>query len=306
MANINSIPAVDFHRWRFWAEELLNQEQSGDFTMAELDKFLQYAGGIDRLSLRLGLCQDNSPIQLSCDLSQLSRLWQQRVTERVPLQYLVGWAGWRQFTLQVTPGVLIPRPETEVLVDWVQEEIRKGKHDQGSPTGNWADLGTGSGAIAIGLCSIFPNITLHAVDCSEVALAMAKVNAQQNGLEHRIQFYHGEWFEPLHHLEGNLQGMVSNPPYILTHQLSGLQPEVARHEPWLALDGGSDGLDCIRILIKQGAHYLCPGGLWVVECMAGQALTITQLLHHQGDYGHIHIAKDWEGIERFVIARRQF
>ncbi len=151
------------------------------------------------------------------------------------------------------------------------------------PHSHWADLGTGSGAIALGLATAFPQAQIHAVDVSPAALAIAHRNAETYGLGDRIHGHLGRWFEPLAHLAGQLSGMVSNPPYIPNADVPHLQPEVARHEPHLALDGGSDGLDCVQILIDAAPNYLVSGGLWLVELMQGQATTVAQRLHqHPG------------------------
>jgi release factor glutamine methyltransferase len=216
---------------------------------------------------------------------------------------LAGVTPWRHFSLSVSPAVLIPRPETEYLIDLAVKAVKNSPTPQ-LTEGHWADLGTGSGAIALGLAEAFKAATIHAVDCSADALAVAQLNAQQLGFAQRIQFYQGSWWEPLSALKGQISGMVANPPYIPSSWIPQLQPEVANHEPHLALDGGSDGLDCIRQLIKTSPDYLRSGGVWLIEMMAGQADTVTQLLHQQGSYCHIQIISDLAGIDRFALAYR--
>ena len=171
--------------------------------------------------------------------------------------------------------------------------------------GQWADLGTGSGAIALGLADVFRTATIHAVDRSPDALAIAQQNALNSGLADSIRFYQGSWWEPLESLKGQFSGMVSNPPYIPTSTVSTLQPEVVNHEPHLALDGGADGLDCIRHLIEISPTYLRPGGVWLVEMMAGQAEAVRELLQNQGSYCNIEIHADLAGIERFAVAYKK-
>jgi release factor glutamine methyltransferase len=165
-------------------------------------------------------------------------------------------------------------------------------------------LGTGSGAIALGLADVFPAATIHGVDYSAAALAIAQQNAQKLGFAQRIQFYQGSWWEPLNALKGQLSGMVANPPYIPSSLVQQLQPEVRRHEPLLALDGGPDGLNYIRQLIETSSAYLRPGGVWLIEMMAGQADTVTQMLQQQGSYCQIQIVSDLAGIDRFALAYR--
>jgi release factor glutamine methyltransferase len=168
--------------------------------------------------------------------------------------------------------------------------------------GEWVDLGTGSGAIALGLAKALPKANIHAIDRSAEALAIAKQNAIRHSLENRIKFYQGNWFEPLAMLKGKIAGMVSNPPYIPTAEIEQLQPEVKNCEPQLALDGGSDGLEAIRYLISMAPVYLAIGGYWIVEVMAGQAPTVAKMLARSGSYTQIEIHQDRSGIERFVAA----
>jgi release factor glutamine methyltransferase len=163
-------------------------------------------------------------------------------------------------------------------------------------------LGTGSGAIAIGLAAAFPHAIIHAVDQSIPALKIAQENAQRLGFLSRINFYQGTWFSPLPELKGKLTGMVSNPPYIPSNIVPTLQPEVANHEPHLALDGGNDGLDCLRLLVATAPEYLVPGGIWLVETMAGQTEAVVKLLENQGSYSNIQVFADLAGIDRFVLA----
>ena len=195
--------------------------------------------------------------------------------------------------------MLIPRPETEELIDLA---IAATVTNPALKIGEWADLGTGSGAIAIGLADVFPNAIVHAVDRSSEALAIAQQNAQNLRFGDRIQFHQGNWLEPLESLKGKLSGLVSNPPYIPSQMVQELQPEVTNHEPHLALDGGSDGLDCIRHLVTTAPEYLRFGGVWMVEMMAGQADAVIQLLTDRGSYSEIQIHRDLAGVERFATA----
>jgi release factor glutamine methyltransferase len=285
-----------------WRSAAQRAALSARIPVTEVDWLLQEVAGLDRLSLRLGSFKNLPEIQLQLPLSDLDRLWQRRIHERLPVQYIAGATPWRQFKLAVSPSVLIPRPETECLIDLAVSAAQKS--DKHHELGHWADLGTGSGAIAIGLAQAMPQATIHAVDCCAAALAVARQNAQAIGYTHRIQFYQGSWWEPLEFLKGQLSGIVSNPPYIPSELVPQLQPEVALHEPWLALDGGVDGLDCIRHLISTSAVYLRPGGIWLIEMMAGQAEVVATLLQNHGSYGNIKIHSDLAGIERFALAYR--
>jgi release factor glutamine methyltransferase len=292
---------MGFELWQ-WRQTAREQAIAADVPLSEIDWLLQTLAGLDRLALRLESFKNQGAIELRLPLTALTELWQQRLEARTPVQYLAGVTSWRQFTLQVSPAVLIPRPETEILIDLAMMAVQSSLVDLAQ--GHWADLGTGSGAIALGLADAFPQATVHAVDSSLAALAIAQQNAQGLSLAEQIQFYHGSWFQPLTPLRGKLSGMVSNPPYIPGHIVPNLQPEVARHEPWLALDGGTDGLDCIRQLVAIAPAYLQSGGLWLVEMMAGQATTVASLLQQQGEYRDIQIYPDLAGIDRFALAYR--
>ncbi len=336
---ISPVSGLELWEWREAAREKAHRY---DIPLVEVDWLLQAVTGLDRLALRLESFKNRPQIELQMSLSELTQLWQRRVHERLPVQYLVGVAPWRHFSLTVSPAVLIPRPETEYLIDLAvaaakgelgtrneregdkgtngQGEIYRPHVDETSPfssssliQGHWADLGTGSGAIALGLAEVFSLATLHAVDCSSAALAVARKNALDLGLADSIKFYQGSWWQPLDRvtigglpLRGQLSGMVANPPYIPSNMVPFLQPEVANHEPRLALDGGTDGLDCIRHLIETAPAYLRPGGIWLIEMMAGQADAVVQLLQNQGSYCQIQIHADLAGIERFALAFKKF
>jgi release factor glutamine methyltransferase len=286
-----------------WRQDARKSAVAASVPVEEVDWLLQEVTGLDALGLRLESFKARASIDLRYPLPMLSQLWHRRLHDRSPIQYLAGVTPWRHFSLSVSPAVLIPRPETEYLIDLAVEAVKNSPTPQ-LTEGHWADLGTGSGAIALGLAEAFKAATIHAVDCSAEALAVAQLNAQQLGFVQRIQFYQGSWWEPLSALKGEISGMVANPPYIPSSWIPQLQPEVANHEPHLALDGGSDGLDCIRQLIKTSPDYLRSGGVWLIEMMAGQADTVTQLLHQQGSYCHIQIISDLAGIDRFALAYR--
>ncbi len=269
-----------------------------DITAAEW--LLSALTDVDKLSLRLGTLIDRPAVQLDRPWSEILDLWQQHLDRRVPLQYLVGTTPWRDWELQVSPAVLIPRPETELIIDLVLEHTSAARQ-----ISHWLDLGTGSGAIAIGLAAALPQATIHAVDCSDAALTIARQNITNAGLIDHIQLYQGSWWQPLSHLSGQVMGMVSNPPYIPTMLVPDLQPEVALYEPHLALDGGTDGLVAIRQLVNTAPDFLVAGGLWLVEMMAGQGMAVVELLERQGQYQDIQIINDWAGLDRFVVARRK-
>ena len=286
-----------------WRHKAKQAAIAANVSPAEVDWLLQEVTDLDSLALRLESFKELKQIPIKKSLPLLTQLWQRRLQERLPVQYIVGVTPWRHFSLKVSPDVLIPRPETECLIDLAVSAIKESQGLEIS-SGNWVDLGTGSGAIAIGLAEVLTKATIHAVDCSAIALEIAQENADNLSFAQRIKFYQGYWWEPLESLKGQVSGMISNPPYIPTDLVSQLQPEVVNHEPILALDGGRDGLDDIQHLVKTSPDYLCPGGIWLIEMMAGQAQVVAQMLHQQGSYTKIKIFPDLAGIDRFALAYR--
>ena len=297
-------PTISGQQLWEWSQQAKAEAVAADISPAEVDWLLRRGAGLDRLALRLGAFKDQSEVSLRLPWPEFLQLWEKRLKQRVPLQYLTGVADWRRFGLKVSPAVLIPRPETELMIDLVVALIQR-PSGRDLKRGHWVDLGTGSGAIALGLAEVLTEASIHAVDCSREALAIAQKNALDLGFADRIRFYRGSWWEPLDFLRGKVSAMVANPPYIPTAVLSTLQPEVALHEPHLALDGGESGLACIQHLVKTAPVYLHSGGVWLVEMMAGQGEQVVKMLEDEGCYTQIEAIADLAGIERFVLAYRQ-
>jgi release factor glutamine methyltransferase len=290
-----SISGQELSQWR---QQAIADLQQAQLSAKEVDIFLQAVTDLDTLSLRLQSFREREKIPLSYSWSEITKRWQKRLQARVPLQYLLESVVWRNFTLKVSPEVLIPRPETELLIDIVAETVR------GEEGGIWVDLGTGSGAIAIGLASILTKAEIYAIDYSKTALAIAKENIINTGFADRIILKQGSWWTPLEKWKGQISGMLSNPPYIPSAEILDLQIEVREHEPRLALDGGEDGLTALRYLVATAPDYLRSGGLWLVEMRAGQGEKVAQMLENQGNYRQIQIINDLAGFDRFVLAER--
>lgn len=280
-----------------WRNKALKEAIAAQISPLEVDWLLRSIAGLDSLSLRLGTFQERSKIPLTLSWRDFQHLWKQRVEEQIPVQYLVGMTHWRNFSLKVTPDVLIPRPETEFLIDLAIEM-------SALKEGIWVDLGTGSGAIALGLADSLTNAQIYAIDKSSAALKIAAENAVNLGLSERIEFCQGSWWESIAHLEGKVSGMVSNPPYIPTKMIPELQIEVVKHEPHLALDGGKDGLESVRYLVESAPKYLISGGIWLIEFMTGQGEEIRELLTENGNYYDIKIINDLAGLDRYAAAYR--
>ena len=213
----------------------------------------------------------------------------QRV-QRVPVQYILGATAFRELELTVTPAVLIPRPETEVLVDVALELL---------PTGGRAlDLCCGSGAIALSLKRELAEVAVVATDISQAALAVARANGASCELE--IEWLSGDLFAAV---EGDFDLVVSNPPYVKSGDLDRLEPEVRDHEPRLALDGGADGLDCYRRIAHQASDHIRPGGYLLLEVGDGQSAEVEKLLAEVGRFAEVQTKPDLNEVPRVVVAR---
>ena len=218
--------------------------------------------------------------------------------DREPLQHIVGSVSFCGFEIAVDRNVLIPRPETELLA----EQAWKFLATLGSQPAAVLDFGTGSGCLAIAIAARHPDARVYAVDLSEAALSVARQNAERHRLADRIQFCHGDGLGAAPaELEFNL--IVSNPPYIPTNQIGALQPEVRDHDPVLALDGGSDGLNFYRHLAVEGGPRLRSGGRLMLELGDGQAGAVSDLLAANG-WSVEQVQKDYGGHDRIIIARR--
>jgi release factor glutamine methyltransferase len=214
-----------------------------------------------------------------------------------PIQYITGSSEFFGLPFSVGPGVLIPRPETEHLVE---EVVRLAGEFDTTPL-RIADIGTGSGIIAVAVAHALPQVQVTAIDSSAPALAIAMENAQQNHLEGRIQFVEGDLLAPL--AGDTFHIIASNPPYIPTSEKDCLSIEVRDHEPHSALFAGDDGLDLYRRLIPEARDLLIRGGWLVLEIGYGQQPAIEQLLM-ANRYNNIHFVQDYQKIPRVAAGRR--
>lgn len=216
----------------------------------------------------------------------------------VPLQYLVGKHEFMGLPFCVNRHVLIPRPDTEVLVELVLAYAHR-LHNSGRSFHRIVDVGTGSGAIAVSLAYYLPWVRVAAVDVSPKALEVARYNAEINGVADRIEFVQSDMLQAL--LTADVQpyhAVVSNPPYIPSAEIVNLQREV-QHEPRLALDGGEDGLHYYRVLARQAPQLLASGGLLAVEIGAYQAESVVELFSANG-FGNVKLERDLANRPRVV------
>ncbi|MBL8674833.1 MAG: peptide chain release factor N(5)-glutamine methyltransferase [Rhodospirillales bacterium] len=227
-------------------------------------------------------------------VARVERLAQRRV-EREPMSHILGRREFWSLTFKVSPDVLTPRPDSEALV----EAVLKALPDRGARL-SVLDLGVGSGCLLLSLLHELPNATGVGIDRSERALAVARDNAAALGLADRATMTPGDWGEGIADV---FDVVVSNPPYIRSDDIELLDPEVCDHEPWLALDGGPDGLDCYRRLAGQLGYLVRPGGWVALEVGKDQWEAVTRLVRHAGFRVEAPI-RDLGGVDRVVLGRR--
>jgi release factor glutamine methyltransferase len=221
-----------------------------------------------------------------------------RRAAREPLQYILGYTEFHGLKIKVGPGVLIPRPETELLV----EEAVKTVHASHFTSLRILDLCTGSGCIALALAREFPDAQVYGTDTSEVALTYARENADGNRMQN-VTFLKGSLFDPLKNSDLKFDVIISNPPYIKKDEIGNLEPEIRDWEPGEALDGGEDGLDYYKMLIPEAGNYLKENGYLVLEIGIGQSDEV-KLMAEEAGFQDIIVIRDYSGIERILIAKK--
>lgn len=220
-----------------------------------------------------------------------------RRAEREPLQHLLGVVEFCGLELTVSRDALIPRPETELLVEEVLAQIPL------EASVKVLDIGTGTGAIALAVAHARPRVQMTATDLSSKALLLALSNAQKLGLAERVEFRQGDLFEALR--DGEVYDLIlSNPPYIVSNEIDFLQPEVAQHDPRVALDGGEDGLKIIRRIALEGRKFLNPTGKLFLEMGANQEAETRKILE-ETNWKEVEIRKDLRRIPRIAQAIRE-
>lgn len=225
-----------------------------------------------------------------------------RRVAREPVQHIVGHTEFWSLNILCDPSALIPRPETEVVVEMALGILR----NSAAPT--IADIGTGTGCIAIALATELPGARLCVSDMSRDALELAARNLTAHGLTQRVQLFEGDLAEPFlrHGLAGRLDAIVCNPPYVAESDKPALQPEVRDHEPEIALYGGRDGLRVIARLLAETGPLLKPAGYLITEIAQGQASAVRELAAQSGgDWRVIRTIADPAGIERALLIQKE-
>jgi release factor glutamine methyltransferase len=232
----------------------------------------------------------------------LEKMIQRRISGE-PLQYILEKQEFWSIDLKVDPRVLIPRPETEFLVE--QSLLILSENSFGGVP-SILEIGTGSGAIAIALAKEVKDIFLIATDISRDALVLARENAKSAGIQDRIKFVNGDLFGPLHPSKERkpFDLILSNPPYIIRHEIGSLAKEVRDYEPTIALDGGEDGLEFYRHLISQSPFYLREGGWLLLEIGQNQREMVSKLIEGERTFLKSECVPDLSGFERVVKAQK--
>lgn len=266
----------------------------------EVEILLSYSLGMNRSEIYLNFKR----VLKDTEKAQLEKKIRKRI-DKIPLQYITKHQEFMGMDFLVKKGVLIPRPETEILVE---EVIKKLKNYKYSNNLRVVDLGTGTGVIAISIAKFIDNITIYATDISKKSLQTALKNTRKHDCEDKISFLQGDLFESfIGRIEkDSLDGIVSNPPYIDSYDFKLLPPEIKDNEPKLALYGGIDGLNYYRKIIRISPKFLKKNGFVALEVGAGQAKKVKELILEENNFKqNVEIVRDYSGIERVVIAYRK-
>jgi release factor glutamine methyltransferase len=264
-----------------------------DSPRATAEILLAHALGVERIQLYLNY---DKPLTRE-ELGSFKPLLQRRA-RREPVAYITGEKEFWTLALSVDPNVLIPRPDTECLVENTLPLLER---ENSTPPKRILELGTGSGAIILALASERPYHHYYANDRSLMAVRLAKQNALRHQLDKHIHFFCADWFSASRPDNTLFDMIVSNPPYIPTTTINELQPEVNQFEPKGALDGGSDGLDCIRHIIRHGYDFLGDDGKLVLEIGYDQKDAISKFVTQFGKYGRVDFFQDYGARDRVIL-----
>ena len=284
---------ISVKEFLLWKKKQLSK--GGDQQSFEV--LLDCIGDISTRDLNLKILNPKRNLHLKKNLEFLESVWEDHLIRSCPIQYLCGITYWRDLKLKVTNKVLIPRPETELIVDIVFNVFRRKSEKL-----FFAELGTGSGAISIALALAYPFSEGVATDIDQDALEIATKNYINSSKQSNLKFYCGNWWSPLENFKGKLDLAISNPPYIPKDTYEKLPKEVKNFEPKVALLGGEDGLKHIREIIQKAPIFLKERGWLILENHFDQGEKVKQLLI-KNKFTSIEIVKDLSGIGRFTIGR---
>ena len=287
------MPCISVKEFLLWKKKQLSK--GGDQQSFEV--LLDCIGDISTRDLNLKILNPNGNLHLKKSLEFLESVWEDHLLNACPIQYLCGITYWRDLKLKVTNKVLIPRPETELIVDIVFNLFRRKSEKL-----FFAELGTGSGAISIALALAYPFSEGVATDIDQDALEIATKNYINSSKQSNLKFYCGNWWSPLENFKGKLDLAISNPPYIPKDTYEKLPKGVKNFEPKVALLGGEDGLKHIREIIQKAPIFLKEKGWLILENHFDQGEKVKQLFI-KNKFTSIEIVKDLSGIGRFTIGR---
>jgi release factor glutamine methyltransferase len=284
---------------RKWAIATL-KESDIEFPETDADSLLAYVLSCDRVRIYT----NPDDVIDDADIRKYKELIYKR-TSHVPLQYITRRVEFMSLDFVVDERVLIPRPETEILVETVLNKAKGNEYSDKSII--IMEIGTGSGNIAVSLAKNLSNAEIYTNDISPDALTLAQTNIQRHEVVDKVHLLHGDFFGAFC---GSVEKehadfIVSNPPYVSESEWNKLEPEVREHEPRQALVGGEDGLCFYREIISDAHHWLRPGGYLVIEIGETQANAIWKLMQNEEHFGEKEIIKDLQGKERVISARRK-
>ncbi len=283
-----------------WATSYFNSHNI-DRPRAEAEILLSHALKLQRIDLYLKYDQ---PLYEE-DLKRFKELIKRRIN-REPVAYIVGTKEFWSMDFAVTRDVLIPRPETEFLVETALDLLPAGSSsDSVLIPKRILELGTGSGAVILTIASNRPGHRFFATDRKWAAIRTAKKNAVRHSLENTVELICADWFEPFDAKQCEFDMIISNPPYVASRLIGGLQPEVAEYEPICALDGGEDGLFCLKHIICHAHFFLRPKGYLLLEIGHDQRNDVEQIADQCATYEHIVYTKDYSGYDRVIQMRKK-
>ena len=256
---------------------------------------LDCIGGVSNNDMSLLKLNSEGNLYLKKNLHYLGSIWEDHLLSSTPIQYLCGITFWRDLKLKVTNKVLIPRPETELIIDIVFKIFV-----ERSQKLFFAELGTGSGAISIALALAYPFSEGIATDIDQDALEIATKNFKDSSGQSNLRFYCGDWWNPFESLKGKLDLAISNPPYIPRDIYEKLPKEVRNFEPKIALIGGEDGLKHIKVIIQKAPFFLREKGWLILENHFDQGEEVRKLLM-KNRFTSVEIVKDLSGVGRFTV-----
>jgi len=285
-----SISAKEILLWR-------ERQLSKGGCRESLDLLLEIEGGMSRDNINQLILNFEQKFIFKKDCHQLEKIWDEHISKSIPIQYLIGTTFWRDLKLKVTEKVLIPRPETELIIDFILRIFEKNSEKL-----FFAELGTGSGALSIALALARPFWEGIATDIDKNALEIASKNFINSSNQKNLSFTCGHWWNPLKHFRGELDLVFSNPPYIPNNVYEELPLGVKNFEPKIALIGGQDGLDHIREIVKGAPSFLKEKGWLILENHFDQGSQVEQLFL-DNEFTLVEVLKDFSGIGRFTIGR---